>query len=446
MAYVQGVIQGHFPHGLRLGPAIQPFAAMPEWVRARVQQTGGVRPQTQPSAPLQRATAHGNATQLPAAALARIPAVGGEPLPQRVRQTMEAFFGASFADVRLHSGPWVRAIGADAFTVANHLHFAPGAFTPHTPQGQRILAHELTHVVQQRTGRVRNPFGGGVAIVHDRVLEAEAERMSLRASRPPTPSRVAQPLLMFTFPAGTIVNSSYTEEYMEGIGKVAVTYRGVTVYTDPRNLQETRDEIDRRFTHGTLSAIPNETDLTEVDAGVRPLGPHARLFILKTWNPDTIARGQGVYIPGKVFYRVGEGALHHLSESMINRYWDPIYSKFQRITRPDWRYNCGDYALSDDGITSIADEDLHLGQHYTLEFNLKQKNAGDVQAKFESQQGRYVVQASYHYFRLDVGEAQVIVSQKDGDSGVYRATMGVAQAALYCFARNPQILRLYRKK
>ena len=45
-----------------------------------------------------------------------------------------------------------------------------------------MLGHELTHVLQQRAGRVRNPMGTGVAVVQDPALEAEAERMGLRAA------------------------------------------------------------------------------------------------------------------------------------------------------------------------------------------------------------------------------------------------------------------------
>jgi hypothetical protein len=382
----------------------------------------------------------------------RFPLHGGKPLPPLIQRRVEAAFGTSFADVRVHVGPHAAAIGALAFTHGANVYFAPGHYDPHSARGQRMLWHELTHVVQQKSGRVRNPFGGGIAIVHDRMLEAEAERMSLRATHTmpvqrKAGSRIVQPLLMFTYPAGTIVNSPYTEEYLEGIGKVAVTYRGVTVYTDPRNQAETRSEIDRRFTIGTLSAVPAESDLEEVDAGVRPLGGQARLLILKTFDPDTIGRGAGVYVPGKVFYRIGEnGAIHHLSASIINRYWDLKYSKFARLSHPDWRYNCGDYALSDNGTDSVDDEDTHLGQHFTLVCNLKATPVETVKERFEARQGLYVVQTGYHYFRLQVGVAQVVVSQKDGDSGVYSATMSIADAAKYCYERvAASAMRLYMK-
>jgi len=111
----------------------------------------------------------------------------GQRLPEAVQQKMEEFFGTSFADVRVHVGNEAFSIGASAFTHGADLYFAPGQYNPQTPQGQRLLGHELTHVVQQRAGRVRNPLGSGVAVVQDPALEAEAERMSLRAATMPAP-------------------------------------------------------------------------------------------------------------------------------------------------------------------------------------------------------------------------------------------------------------------
>lgn len=149
------VIQGYFPGGSsRIAGALQRHAA-----------PGGAA----------------GAFQLPAN-LANFAAGGGQPLPPDVRMKMESFFGASFGDVRVHVGPQASAIGALAFTQGTEIHFAPGQYNPQTPQGQAILGHELAHVVQQRSGRVRNPFGSGVAVVQDRALEAEADRMGQRAA------------------------------------------------------------------------------------------------------------------------------------------------------------------------------------------------------------------------------------------------------------------------
>jgi hypothetical protein len=87
--------------------------------------------------------------------------------------------------VRIHVGPEASSIGALAYTWGTNIHFAPGQYNPHSLQGQKILGHELWHVVQQKSGRVSNPFGNGVAVVQDHALEAEADRMALKAALTP---------------------------------------------------------------------------------------------------------------------------------------------------------------------------------------------------------------------------------------------------------------------
>jgi hypothetical protein len=75
----------------------------------------------------------------------------GSPLPEATRQTMETKFGADFSDVQVHTdSKEASALGAGAATAGDTIHFAPGQFDPESPQGQSLIAHELTHVVQQR--------------------------------------------------------------------------------------------------------------------------------------------------------------------------------------------------------------------------------------------------------------------------------------------------------
>ena len=107
---------------------------------------------------------------------------GGLPLPAEVRAKMETAFSADFSDVRVHIGREASSLGAIAYTWGTNIHFAPGQYNPHTLQGQKLLGHELWHVVQQKNGRVKNPFGGGVAVVQDHALEAEADRMGIKAA------------------------------------------------------------------------------------------------------------------------------------------------------------------------------------------------------------------------------------------------------------------------
>lgn len=117
------------------------------------------------------------------------PKAGGLPLPSDVRTKMETAFGADFSDIRVHIGHEATSLGAIAYTWGTNIHFAPGQYSPHTLEGQKLLGHELWHVVQQRSGRVTNPFGGGVAVVQDHALEAEADRMGVKAAMTTMPRK-----------------------------------------------------------------------------------------------------------------------------------------------------------------------------------------------------------------------------------------------------------------
>ncbi|HYK00284.1 MAG TPA: DUF4157 domain-containing protein [Thermoanaerobaculia bacterium] len=167
------VIQGRFVGGQ--GPRFSaPPTARPSHVQPRAAAPGSIQRHT--------ATMHPNAVAVPAHLAHVVNAAGGSPLPPAVRQKMEAAFGMDFSDVRVHVGQEAAQLGAVAFTRGTHIHFAPGQYNPSTVHGHELIAHELAHVVQQRSGRVRNPFGNGVAVVHDATLEAEAARMSTRAA------------------------------------------------------------------------------------------------------------------------------------------------------------------------------------------------------------------------------------------------------------------------
>jgi hypothetical protein len=78
---------------------------------------------------------------------------GGQALGGGLRQFMESRFGRDLSPVRVHTdaaaGRLARQADADAFTVGRHVFFAPGRYRPDDHAGRRLLAHELTHVVQQ---------------------------------------------------------------------------------------------------------------------------------------------------------------------------------------------------------------------------------------------------------------------------------------------------------
>ncbi|MEP7229797.1 MAG: DUF4157 domain-containing protein [Ginsengibacter sp.] len=77
----------------------------------------------------------------------------GQPLPEATRNSMESSFGADFSGVRIHTGKEAEgmssSLGAQAFTTGNNIYFGEGKYDPGSASGKGLLAHELTHTVQQ---------------------------------------------------------------------------------------------------------------------------------------------------------------------------------------------------------------------------------------------------------------------------------------------------------
>ncbi len=83
----------------------------------------------------------------------------GQGLPDTLRSSMEAAFGADFSEVRLHTGPEVDTLNdsmsARAFTTGQDIFLRQGEYNPGSSGGQELLAHELTHVLQQSGGDIQ---------------------------------------------------------------------------------------------------------------------------------------------------------------------------------------------------------------------------------------------------------------------------------------------------
>jgi hypothetical protein len=79
---------------------------------------------------------------------------GGQPLPAGIRKRFESRFGQTLNHVRIHSGEeparTADALGSRAFTYGNNIVFGPGEYLPSTARGEKLLAHELSHVSQQQ--------------------------------------------------------------------------------------------------------------------------------------------------------------------------------------------------------------------------------------------------------------------------------------------------------
>ncbi len=90
---------------------------------------------------------------------------GGQPLPEATRVFFEPRFGYDFKNVYVHTDARAeesaRSLNAKAFTTGRDIVFGSGQYTPDTPSGKKLLAHELTHVVQQSEVPTGNVAGMG---------------------------------------------------------------------------------------------------------------------------------------------------------------------------------------------------------------------------------------------------------------------------------------------
>jgi hypothetical protein len=113
----------------------------------------------------------------------------GRALDGDVRGDMERRFGCDFSGVRVHTDSAAAAsacaVNASAYTVGNHIVFGEGRYLPRSPEGRRMLAHELTHTLRQRGSAA--PTGAvSLGSPHDpseREVEQSADA-ALRSERP----------------------------------------------------------------------------------------------------------------------------------------------------------------------------------------------------------------------------------------------------------------------
>jgi len=173
---------------------------------------------------------------------------GGQPLDGDTRDFMESRFGHDFGQVRVHAdsraSDSARAVNAKAYTVGRELVFQAGHYRPETDLGKRLLAHELTHVAQQRgvdPGLTGNALDSELALSQpgdraeqeaDRGAEAIASGVSFKPSVRITPNAAIATIHR----ADEDWNKAYGthksflqkpfEEFKAGLGEVKATTQG----------------------------------------------------------------------------------------------------------------------------------------------------------------------------------------------------------------------------
>lgn len=119
---------------------------------------------------------------------------GGRPLTPDVRTDMETRLGHDFGDVRVHNDSAAhesaKSVSAQAYTVGSNVVFQRDTYDPGSQAGKTMLAHELTHVVQQRQGAVDGTAAAGGIRVSDPSdrFEREAATNADRVMSAPAPT------------------------------------------------------------------------------------------------------------------------------------------------------------------------------------------------------------------------------------------------------------------
>ncbi len=112
----------------------------------------------------------------------------GQALDGTVQKQMSEGMGYDFSNVRVHTSPESdelnQQLSAKAFTTGADIFFKQGEYDPHSGSGRELLAHELTHVVQQGTGRVGGSGGGMTVRPAGDAFEQEADALAKQAVNP----------------------------------------------------------------------------------------------------------------------------------------------------------------------------------------------------------------------------------------------------------------------
>jgi hypothetical protein len=222
-----------------------------------------------PNAALQRATAGpGSAGRVPPIVheVLRGP---GQPLDTATRKYFEPRFGKDFSGVRIHSGERAaksaRAVDALAYTVGRDLVFGPGQYAPATAEGRRLLAHELTHVVQQDSAaHVETAVMGSPSDSLERQAEDVSRTTEVDPVSPPDVTRHTNPVIRRT-PANKVDCASSAPLKLPNGGQINDPVGTITTAENRANafLDAAINELDstrRRILSGSPAGWPTVSD------------------------------------------------------------------------------------------------------------------------------------------------------------------------------------------
>lgn len=313
------------------------------------------------------------------------------------------------------------------------------------------------------------------------------QRKSAIIAPPPRPSakpapRVIQRLLMFAYPSGVIFDrKNTTAEDAERFGKVAVTHRGITVWTDSRNRADTIEEIDRqyetlRLVYGVREEVvvqrppeqplPQKSELDLVDenrdVSVVYKGKTYRnclIYKRKGWTLPT-GSAADLFVPGKLFCITEPNdedepnKVIPLTQADIDRFWSTEQYKgsegYRMVSGSDWRANCAGYAL--DRLEDMDTDEAHtvLRQNYTAIGNLTSQSVTNGLVDGLAIGPEYIVAVRTHFIKLFRKGADAFTTIEKNSSGpVFTKdfTKSEIQTSIFALADKDKTFTssLYRK-
>ena len=164
----------------------------------------------------------------------------GRPLPENIRGSMENSFGKDFSGVRVHSGSQAdtlsQSLQAKAFTTGQDIFFKGSEYNPESSEGQRLIAHELTHVVQQSGGASAKPIQRDITSRRNFFEQHARQLQRRRRVRQAPPTVVEQNYDSLSSMAKARVDSQADRKYFAKTRELEFKM-GALLSKDPNSLQ-----------------------------------------------------------------------------------------------------------------------------------------------------------------------------------------------------------------
>ncbi|EOD79642.1 hypothetical protein D515_01436 [Grimontia indica] len=170
-------------------------------------------------------------------------------IPQSLRERAEQTFGTALPDVNFYTGGtaqnYARQLEAKAFTAGNDVYFGSGFYRPDTPEGLRLIGHELTHVVQQRRGLAFSKLqGAGDTYEQEADRGGDAFAAGKRFSVSSPQGSIGRfPQRMGAAESAEVVGSESPSHDLEFLGEMMEQSEVESLFTDLQSLETPESKL-----------------------------------------------------------------------------------------------------------------------------------------------------------------------------------------------------------